>query len=451
MRTTINQHRKPVWIGSLLGLLTACILIGQAYAFLWTEQQKANSRNHLFWDSYLNAMYGVDKNWSSVIKQLKEDSDPQRLAGEAGLRLYNADQKLLFDAAASSSSDKEDPAAGRIDLRTVKDGNRTLGYYSLPAAPFHHPEPPFWAAVLAGSLLVGAAAGLYLKRGDNRLQAVLDRILFRLAVLAREDGSEPSFRRGKENGGTDINARTAEADALLTGIEDKLRQMETVRPRMVADLTQELRRPLTVLRSSLEQAQIEEKRLTTDKAAALFEEVSRMSALVNDMQQLMLAESGHLELERQWFSLRASLDPLIARLETEARASGIELRYSPSREVSLYGDRHKLEQAFGHLLGNAVRLARSSASVSVTVNDLEVTVTVRDDGAGLTHDEIPHLFERFYRTAYPSAAAASEPGLGFGMALVKQYVEAHNGSVRVTSEAGQGTSFTVRLPIFTGT
>ncbi|MFS0839405.1 sensor histidine kinase [Paenibacillus sp. 1P03SA] len=451
MRTTINQHRKPAWIGFLLGLLTACILIGQAYAFLWTEQQKANSRNHLFWDSYLNAMYGVDKNWSSVIKQFKQDSDPQRLAADAGLRLYNADQKLLFDAAATSSSDKEDVTAAGIDLRTVKDGNRTLGYYSLPAAPFHHPEPPFWAAVLAGSLLVGGAAGLYLKRGDKRFQTMLDRILFRLSVLAREDGSGLSFRRGKINDGTDINARTAEADALLTGVEDKLRQMETVRPRMVADLTQELRRPLTVLRSSLEQAQIEEKRLTTDKAAALFEEVSLMSALVNDMQQLMLAESGHLELERQWFSLRASLDPLIARLETEARASGIELRYSPSREVSLYGDRHKLEQAFGHLIGNAVRLARSSAAVSVTVNDLEVTVTVRDDGAGLAHDEIPHLFERFYRTAYPSAAAASEPGLGFGMALVKQYVEAHNGSVRVTSEAGQGTSFTVRLPIFTGT
>ncbi|MVO99207.1 sensor histidine kinase [Paenibacillus lutrae] len=449
MRRTINPHRKPVWIGSLLALLTGCMILGQAYAFLWTEQQKLNSRNHLFWDSYLNAMYGVDKSWSPVIKRLKDDADPQQTGNNSGLRLYNADQRLLFDARTQSAVGGD--ASKPLNVRPLKSGDVTIGFYSIDEPGLLHPEPPFWAAAAVGSLVVGLIVGLSLKRGNRRIQALLERISFRLAILARGNGGEEPSRRSRETGFLDWEARAAEADELLKGIEDKLRQMESVRPRMIADLTQELRRPLTLLKSQLEQACIDEARLTTDKAAVLFEEVSRMSFLVTDMQQLMLAEAGRLEMEKQWFSLRSILDPLIEQHTQEAGAAGIHLRYAASREVSIYGDRYKLEQVFIHLLGNALRQARSETVVSVTANDLEVVVTVRDDGAGLTGEEIPHLFERFYRTAYDGAAAAAQPGLGFGLAIVKQYVEAHNGSVSAASAVGRGVTFTVRLPIFSQT
>ncbi len=125
----------------------------------------------------------------------------------------------------------------------------------------------------------------------------------------------------------------------------------------------------------------------------------------------------------------------------------ITLRFEPQPVPSVLGDAQWLKQALINLLDNALRYTPTGGAVTIRLQAVgqEVTVEVEDTGHGIEPENIPHLFERFYRTDW--ARAKDSAGTGLGLPIVKEIMDAHGGSISVTSEVNKGSAFTLRLPV----
>lgn len=217
---------------------------------------------------------------------------------------------------------------------------------------------------------------------------------------------------------------------------------------MVAEVAHELRTPLSVIRASLDNALYEQRPLPPERLAALSEQAAAMSRLVQDLQDLSLAESGRLQLEKNWFEPAAVAAAAMELLQPDADDRGIGLVAELDGKLLLYGDGKRFSQLLLNLLGNAIRHARSRVTVSASASGAELVLRVRDDGWGFEPEEAGQLFHRYYRKPTYADGSPAPRGIGLGLAVVKGIAEAHDGSVQVESRVGGGAEFTVRLPLF---
>lgn len=222
---------------------------------------------------------------------------------------------------------------------------------------------------------------------------------------------------------------------------------QRLRRQMTADIAHELRTPLSVLGGYLEA--IRDGVLEPDRGAidAMYEESTHLQRLVDDLRTLSLADAGELRLEREpirptelLLAAQQAFTPLAARagvtLEIEAR--------DDLGQVDV--DATRIRQVLGNLIANSLRYTHAGGRVRLSAERAEagVTLSVSDDGEGIAAEDLPHIFERFYRAdpARPAASGAS----GLGLAIVRSLVAAHGGDVRVESTPGQGTTVRVILP-----
>lgn len=246
------------------------------------------------------------------------------------------------------------------------------------------------------------------------------------------------------------------AVAVLRDVTDEAR-LEKLRKDFVANVSHELRTPLSMLQGYSEAllddiaATPEERR---EMAQVIYEESLRMGRLVQDLLDLARLEAGRLELSEA----RTPLVPLLERVSRKftglARERGIDfrldLRSAPEALVLESADADKLEQVLTNLLDNAFRHTPAGKGVLLAAERLELEVgpavrlIVMDEGDGIPEEDVPYIFERFYK-ADKSRKRAS--GTGLGLAIVKSLVDAHRGTVAVASKVGQGTTFTVTLPV----
>ena len=280
-------------------------------------------------------------------------------------------------------------------------------------------------------------------------------------------GTDRSVAKTERESSTEMNReRGAETALLLSAISDKLTRLEErldllerVRKTMVADIAHELRTPLTVVRAKLENALFRQEAIPPEQIVILHEEVYRVSKLIRDLNSLVLAESGRLPLERSWFSLKQLMEQLAETMLPEAEEAGVSVTMSGfDSPCHIYADRERLQQVFVNLLGNALRYARSRIEVACSQDDTRIHIVVKDDGIGIEEEDLPYVFDRFYRSSRASGAAAARSsesdgggrtsGLGLGLAIVKEFVNAHGGSVSVESKWNEGSAFQVTLPVF---
>ena len=246
------------------------------------------------------------------------------------------------------------------------------------------------------------------------------------------------------------------AIAILHDITD-LERLEQVRKDFVANVSHELRTPLagiigytdTLLDGALEDQNHNRQFLEIIRSSAV-----RLNSIAGDLLILSELESGTEPAEPETISLRGVLDSALATLAGEARQRDVHLIRDQVDDVFVSGSRLRLEQALLNLLANAIKFNRPQGEVRVRAalaGDGNVEIGIADTGAGIPSQDLPRIFERFYRV--DKARSRQVGGTGLGLSIVKHVVERMNGTIKVESQLGRGTTFTLLFksaqPVYT--
>lgn len=231
---------------------------------------------------------------------------------------------------------------------------------------------------------------------------------------------------------------------------DRLEASHLTQQRFTADASHELRTPLTVLRGEIEVA-LRKPRTADEYRDVLVsnkEEIERLSRLTENMLALAHVDVGDAITQRELVNVSEVCSTVINRLQNLAaeRQMIIQHEETTTEPLSVNGDRVALERVMFNLVENAVRYSPTGENVTVRVSKTTpwIEIQIIDTGGGIAPEHLPHLFERFYRV--DKARSRTHGGSGLGLSIVKALVEAHGGSVSVSSEVGHGSTFTVRLP-----
>ncbi|MEY8353601.1 ATP-binding protein [Lachnospiraceae bacterium 54-53] len=236
--------------------------------------------------------------------------------------------------------------------------------------------------------------------------------------------------------------------AAINQLSGALGEQENLRRQMTADVAHELRTPLTALGSHLE-AMIEGLwEATPERLKSCHEEVKRLGTLVADLEQLAKIEGDNLVLNKSDVDLLEVVRTVSDTMNGEITKK--ELTLSVEGESAIVeADRNRLGQVIANLLSNAIKYTPEGGTIQILVSKTEHkgVVKVKDTGIGMRPEELPLIFERFYRT--DKSRNRKSGGAGIGLAIVKSIVTAHGGTVTAESEEERGSCFTVTLPIRT--
>jgi len=230
---------------------------------------------------------------------------------------------------------------------------------------------------------------------------------------------------------------------------EELEHAQLQRRNMTADVAHELRTPLHILQGNLEGALDGVYQASPDYFRSMLEETRLLQRLVEDLQTLSMAESGTLDFHFQTLSVPELLEDVITSFSGRAEEAGIHLLMEASEqreELDVEGDWHRLDQVIGNLVSNALRYTPEGGEIRLdTVREGEsIMVTIQDSGEGIPEEDLPYVFDRFWKGDKSRSRASG--GSGLGLAIARQLVTAHAGSISVESQEGEGTTFTVRLP-----
>ena len=297
--------------------------------------------------------------------------------------------------------------------------------------------------LLMAAAVVGAMVIFYSPR--RRLRA--------LEHAAQRLGEGDLSARAPQKGGDEI-ARVAAAFNRMAGeLETRdaaLRTSDALRRQMMADVSHELKTPLTAMRGYIETLRMPEVVLDSDRRNRYFEtidrETRRLERIVKDLLDLARYEHGGVVLQRRLFDIERLFQNVAGRHERDAQTKGVAIRIQVDAHADqVVADPDRIEQSIENLVGNALRHtpAGGTVTLSATQADGAATLSVSDTGAGIAPEHLPHVFERFYKVDF--ARAAESTGSGLGLSITKAIVERHGGTIVVKSQPGQ-TTFTIVLP-----
>jgi signal transduction histidine kinase len=227
----------------------------------------------------------------------------------------------------------------------------------------------------------------------------------------------------------------------------ELARANQARRQMTADIAHDLRTPLTVIKGYAEALRDEDLPPTTATFDTIYWEAEHLSHLIEDLRTLSLVDAGELTLNCRPASPRDLLERTAAAYLPQARGLGIALHVDPAPGLPpVHVDPERLAQVLGNLVGNALRHTPGGGRITLAAGQLagSIHLIVQDTGTGIAPDDLPHVFDRFYRG--DAARETDEGESGLGLAIAKSLVEAHGGTISVSSTRGEGTTFVIALP-----
>lgn len=233
-----------------------------------------------------------------------------------------------------------------------------------------------------------------------------------------------------------------------------LENVEHRRRELVSDLTHELRTPLTVLRGYLEELAADRIEATPAVYQQLAKETRRLERLINDLQELSKAEAGYLPIKLQSVNLRPLLESLVQKFSDQLLEDGPRLRLDcPEQLPTVRADIDRVEQILVNLIGNALTYTNAGSITIQVCQELDSTngrlpriwIAVTDTGIGIAPEDLPHVFERFWRAE--KSRNQHTGGTGIGLAISKRLIELQGGQIQVKSKLGKGSTFQFSLPL----
>jgi len=389
---------------------------------------------------FLARTYDKTQSWDGI------QSEVAQLAQMSGQRVVVADggHKIVADSDNKLIGKAVDPKWPPPAAALVSGGALVGVLYLDPMSGAERADTAFLAAVnrsvLAGALIAGLVAVAITLALASRILRPVERLT---EAAKRMEKGDLSVR--VEVTSEDEIGQLAHAFNSMAG---SLAQQEQLRRNMVTDVAHELRTPLTNLRGYLEAAR--DGLLPPDDALVdnLYEETMLLSRLVADLQELAQAEAGQLTLLRQVMPLAGIVEQAVTILGPQANAKGLTLTVDlPADLPPVDVDPERVGQVLRNLLNNAVAHTPQGGRITVTTRAVaaEIVISVHDTGMGIAPQHLPYVFDRFYRA--DKSRARQTGGAGLGLAIAKQLVIAHGGTISVESAPGEGSTFTFTLPV----
>jgi len=336
-----------------------------------------------------------------------------------------------------STYSESEAYVGPIVVDSVRVGTLVISYEGIMSED----ENDFLASATKSALLGG---GVAIALGIALSMFLIMQILSPLRKLSRVT---EEIAAGEAPKPVTIHSRDelGELGHSFNHMVDSLQRSEEARQTMTADIAHELRTPVTIIQGVLEALLDRVYDASDETIATLYEETLHLGRLIDDLRELAMAEAGELHLEKEPLDIAG-----LARQVAEIAGSTSD--ETPDIQVDVYdgvpeieGDPKRLRQVLANLLSNALRYTPPEGDICVTIRPVgsEVEIEVSDTGPGIAEEDLPHLFERFYRG---DRARNRVGGSGLGLAIVRQWVEAHGGRIWVSSRPGEGARFVVRLP-----
>lgn len=243
-------------------------------------------------------------------------------------------------------------------------------------------------------------------------------------------------------------SNTKELDMLVESINHlagSLETLEKLRKQLTEDVAHELRTPITILQSYLEAMTEGIWETTPERLENCYDEAVRIGKLVGDLEKLARIESDNLKLDKQWFDLYDTIEKSVRQFEkqTEEKKIAVDLIGS---NTNVLADQDRIKQVVVNLLSNAIKYSDEGNRIAIEILESKDTTGfyIKDSGIGIAKEELPYIFERFYRADKSRNRATG--GSGIGLTIVKAIVEAHGGRVFAESTPNEGSKFTVVLP-----
>jgi signal transduction histidine kinase len=417
-----------------------------------------------------------------IIELLKEQAEKQ----EVRILLLTPRGQVLADTQGDWTGkqtkitlDKilKDPRTPYVYDRITTPGGDTMLYVALQVAPPRvaaedsESQPRVLVALLASPrrglrTILKDVAKRFLQAGlvTLAISIVLALLIARSIAkpLRRMTAATEEIARGNYDQTLDI-ASSDEVGRLAASFNTMAREVKASRQAQrdfVANVSHELKTPLTSIQG-FSQAILDgtaDDELNRYRAAEIISsEANRMSRLVDELLDLARIESGQIEMIREPVDLARILGACVEKFALRAREGNVELKLDTSALPLISGDKDRLAQVFTNLLDNALKHTPPDGRVTIKAQELKekprkrepitsmIEIAVTDTGPGIPPEDLEHIFERFYQV--DKSRAGKNRGIGLGLTIAKQIVEAHGGKIRTESVIGLGTKFTVILPI----
>ena len=296
-----------------------------------------------------------------------------------------------------------------------------------------------YITVIGGTLTVGVAI-LLAAWLSKRITAPVKALTDATQAIAQGDSSQLQVTSSDELG---------RMSAAFNRMTSTLETQRDLRRRLISDVSHELNTPLSVIQ--LEASGLRDGLQTPESASDhIIQEVDRLRGLVTDLNSLAETDYGELRLTPEATSIYELLTAEVDRWQPQSQTRQVRLSLEVSPNLpDMALDRMRMSQALGNVLSNAIHCTEAGGNIvfkAVLDNGGGLTITIIDDGIGIDPADLPHVFDRFYRT--DQSLSRGIAGTGLGLAITQAIVEAHGGTIAVTSDGlGRGVTTTIRLPL----
>lgn len=334
-----------------------------------------------------------------------------------------------------AASDLGDARRVAVVVGGTAVGTAVLRFPAADPAPETDVRNALGRTVIAGAaaaVLAALAVAVFVSRRLTRPVVALT------AAARRFESGDRDARAGMAG----VPGELGELAAAFDQMADTLRREDELRRALVADVAHELRTPATILQAACEELVDGLAEPTPARLSSLHDEALRLGRVIEDLEMVASAQAAGLHLERQPVDLADIAKTAAAMLQPQFDDAGVTLS-TTTAPATVDGDPDRLHQIVVNLLSNAVKFTPAGGTVTLTVTQVDhlAQLEVSDTGPGIPPNELPHVFERFWR-----GAASETRGSGIGLAIVAELAKAHGGRATVDSAPGRGATFTVLLP-----